>query len=157
MLGYMFWCESVFANYPCTDSRFPTVFFFGYHLEFLQVFPPWCSCAQGCCVCSALPYITQYWRIVAIFVTIETVAQDPPEVWCGRPFHWTAITLVSSAKSTAKLKMMSGRLLMNTMNSNGPRTLPCGMPLSTSIQLQGHISFTTTRCLPPVRKCLDPL
>lgn len=62
-------------------------------------------------------------------------------------------TLVSSAKICAALQTMSGRSFINSTNNIGPRTLPCGMPLSTFSHVD-RLLFTTTRWVCPVQNAL---
>ena len=63
----------------------------------------------------------------------------------------TTYTLVSSAKSLHALSMQSGRSFINTMNSTGPKTVPCGVPLPTAVQSE-MLPFTMTRCFLSIRK-----
>ena len=52
--------------------------------------------------------------------------------------------LVSSANMCVMHYVIFGRSFMNIINSNGPRTLPCGIPLVTGAQSDLE-PLTTTR------------
>ena len=68
----------------------------------------------------------------------------------------SSVENTESAKSPVLDLTQSGRSLMNSKNSNGPRTVPCGTPLMTGMFSDAAPS-TKACCVRSVRKPLIQL